>query len=1266
MAFNLTRAKLAEFTDTRAFEDMCSSLLVSDYPHIIPLGGTKDRGRDAIEPTFISGLFQSDDGAILQFSTEKSWESKLKRELKKVFQKGHNPIQYVFVTSQKVSSTDFDRLRQFANEKYSLPLLIYDVEWLRVRLENPDYLQIRHHYLGLDEDSLAGFLEIDEYAERRIDRDFAPDLEIFLGRNKEVEQIESFQKSTNKVLVVSGLPGLGKTKVLIEAAKKIKETGTTQVMFIRPEVESLEAHFKELDPKYTYLLVLDDAHDFRSLRQLLSLLMSPEFKDKLHVLAATHPWAKDELKRKFERSGHPCEELDLKPLTNQEIGQIVKAPALGISEGKAIDAIVTVSEGNPLIAVTAATFWKEKGNLAGLTKYQLLSAYFARVLEKAISDRQEQANLLLAIIAATRGLNPTDPNIRTSLAQTVQVSEGELDALIDRVRSVGLLKRTWREVRIAPDLFAEHVMFEAFFSDGHRYDFTEKVIKPFFEHNGDKIFKSLAIAEALGGKGAKAVLDQELADVRSLVKDMNNAQRVAVLNWLKKFAFLRPEDSLLILRSMLESLSYDPAEVMSKHWGRMEFTINDVFRGASEILRETWLYSESCLRDTLAFLYLIAEKQDHSRMNQDPWGDSLRVLTEEVITIQPGKNIRVQEVTLEEIEKWVQASPSQVQQDIIARCLSVLLSVTWGETQTSAIEPNKFTISRGLLAVNKNLRSIRQRALQLYKTLYSHSQPNIRLNIIDYLGSEFGPYLEGTPEKEMNEMLTEEAHEIFSEFERVSNPEAVQEKYAIWKILKRLYDFHYITSLPDFFNRLYTDEVEMYAHLTAWPGRLRDIEIGYREAEKQHNEYWQGVVSRFAASNLETLLSQIDHLLECVSTEAANAISINVNIIASLIKDKAPKGLAESVGLMPDKYAHLKEFASSFLGALYTADCKLASSIADDWIQRGDITVQREVCKALLWLGHDEFQEAELEQIDKLASLRDPIIDSLLTWPGNHLKRLELHFPDKAVEILKDIARRCSDTNLQNVAELLEEHEGYDSLFIVKINANDLKELAFNFVRLENLDMVYLYHVEGMLKRLFMSDFNGWIEFWEARINHEREYSGKGRYLAVPFDISRESDYVASSGHRVEALETFLEWSAKDEWAYRHNGAQLFKLYSGGDSSHTQDILDNWLESGDVIKLRAVARVLKEMGYSQYFLEMAKKLVDRTDDELVLSYLGSAVGSTGVVSGSLKTVWQARIVDFEKWLADPDISVRANVFAKRLIDSLRSNVEIDEEDDRED
>lgn len=385
--------------------------------------------------------------------------------------------------------------------------------------------------------------------------------------------------------------------------------------------------------------------------------MSPEFKERLHLILSTHPWAKDNLKAEFERFGHACDELYLNPLTNLEISKLVQHPALGITDSEARDAIVTISEGNPLIAITGATFWKETGSLAGLTRHQFLSAYFLRALESALKAKREQAYLLLAIFAATMGLSLGEPNIRVALANVVGLSEGDLESLLDQLVGVRLVKRTWRGVRVIPDLFAEHIMFNAFFSDGHQYDFAEKVITPFFINSGDKIFRSLAVAEALGASSAKAILDRELTDVRTSIKEMNNAQRSAILNWLKKFAFLRPEDSLLILRSILESPVRDSAEVESPHWGRLTFTIDGVFRGATEILHDTWLYNESCLRETLNLLYLISRQQDHSRSNQDPWGDSLRVLAEEVIPIQPGKNLRVQEITLEEIEKMVRSKP---------------------------------------------------------------------------------------------------------------------------------------------------------------------------------------------------------------------------------------------------------------------------------------------------------------------------------------------------------------------------------------------------------------------------------------------------------------------------------------------------------------------------------------------------------------------------------------------------------------------------------
>lgn len=1266
MSFNLTRAKLKEFTDTRAFEQMCSSLLVSDYPHIIPLGGIKDRGRDAIAPTVLKDLFQNDNAEIIfQFSTEKSWEYKLKRELKKVLENGYSPEQYLFITTQDVSATDYDKARKYSIEHYHLPLQIYDVSWLQSRLENPEYLNIRHQYLGLDEGSLPAFLVTQEYADRRIDRGLAPDLNVFLGRIQEVEQIKNFLNSTNRIMVLTGLPGIGKTRLLIETAKIIESNETVKVRFIRPEVESLESHFNELNPLLTYLLILDDAHNFGNLSQLLSLLNTPEFKDKLRIITVTHPWSKDQVLREFEGHGYTCEELRLQRMANVEISQLVQDPVLNITTGNAIDGIVIIAKGNPLIAVVATKYFIDKGTLSGFTRDRLLSAYMAGILVRATKDKQDTAYILLAIIAATEGLNNTDPDIRGTLLEVINISEGALDVLIGQLNYVGLLKKTWQGIKMVPDLLREHIIFEAFFSDGHKFDFTEKIIKPFFAQRGDRIFRSLALGEALGGKGAKAILDAELSNIRTIVKDMDNAKRTMVLNWLKRLAYFRPEESLLILRNILVNPSIETISINHDRWGALTFSTKDILRKATEILCETWQYNESCLKETLSLLYLIASQQDHSRMNQDPTGDALRVLTEQVIVIQPGKSTRVQEIALDTIEKWEAENPSKAQQIIIGNCLSVLLSVTWTTTESTAIDANRFTITSGTLAIKQPLLAIRERSIQLSKKLYAHAESEMRINIIDHMGSVLGPYLKETLSDELKQMLTADAHTIFSFFEKVSKAEAVPERYAIWKTLKRLHAFGYISSLPRFFKQLYTDDVEMYAHLTAWPGHLRDIEVGYKEAEKEHQDYWHHMVSSLTTDNLPNFLNRLDQLIYGASSSDLSAIAINIRIIATFLKNQSPDWLSESTDTIPDKYNQLKKYVGCFLGTLYLVNHKKASSIADNWINRGDVIIQRQVCEAMLYLKPEEFNQAELKQIVNLANLKDPAIESALTFPGQHIKRLETKFHDKAIALLKDFAGHCQEYVIENIAHLLNEPEKHESLFIRDIELNDFRELAFALIRFPDLDSGHMYYFEGMLKRLYQMDFGVWLEFWEARIKHQQQVGARSGYHAAPFHLSRDgsNDYVVSSENRVQVLGTFLDWSSRDGWAYKYYGTLLFKLFSGGNATAINDILDNWLASNEVTKLRTVAHVLREMGYSAYFLEMALRLLEKTDDEIVEASLTSAIWTTGTVSGSLVTVWEKRLKDLEKWLADSTISLRARQFAKRLITDLKKNIELEEDDD---
>lgn len=141
--FNRVLWTLDTQTDGTTFERLCVDLLSREgYPHIVPIGGVHDRGRDA-EIRELSGTI-----TFFQFSLEESWLGKLRRELRKVQGYGHTVDIYIFVTNRKVTGRKRDNLTKEVEHKYGWRLVLFDREWLRNRLEeqHPD---LAAKYLGI-------------------------------------------------------------------------------------------------------------------------------------------------------------------------------------------------------------------------------------------------------------------------------------------------------------------------------------------------------------------------------------------------------------------------------------------------------------------------------------------------------------------------------------------------------------------------------------------------------------------------------------------------------------------------------------------------------------------------------------------------------------------------------------------------------------------------------------------------------------------------------------------------------------------------------------------------------------------------------------------------------------------------------------------------------------------------------------------------------------------------------------------------------------
>jgi len=95
--------------DGRTFERLCVDLLYRNgYRDIVPIE-PQDGGRDAEEfPR--RGRGRAGEATFFQFSLEKGWKGKLRRDARKLDARGIEFSTFVFVTSQKARGVDVDLL----------------------------------------------------------------------------------------------------------------------------------------------------------------------------------------------------------------------------------------------------------------------------------------------------------------------------------------------------------------------------------------------------------------------------------------------------------------------------------------------------------------------------------------------------------------------------------------------------------------------------------------------------------------------------------------------------------------------------------------------------------------------------------------------------------------------------------------------------------------------------------------------------------------------------------------------------------------------------------------------------------------------------------------------------------------------------------------------------------------------------------------------------------------------------------------------------
>lgn len=463
-AWRATEEALEAFTSAEDFERLVQVLLQDIDPTARPLGGVGDRARDA------AADLRPGDESIFSISLERQWTRKIRREVARILDFGHEPAFVYGITNRRTTRAAEQRTEEWAKTR-GITLRVLGQRWLVAKLMHPAYLELRREYLHLAPPRPTVFLDPGEYRRLLNGRPSSQGLDIQrVGSSNVGERIRARLDSRGCV-VLYGAGGLGKTRLVLDIAERAYEGEHWR--FLDDLTGLRDDALGELGDGTDLVVVVDNAHRRRDLEQLVALLERREPKPKIvFVVRPFRTEAIDHAARRVWLGALSDEDyVEVRKLANRDIAALLQQPPFELQYEGMIRAVVDLAEGNPLIAILAGGLARDGKSIAELGRADVFQQHVSGLLGSLTERSSEPQSLrqLLAVIAAIGALDPADESAMTITADLLGFAPRAVRGWMDELADLGLvIEDQTRRVAIKPDLLAEHVLVSSFFTERWR------------------------------------------------------------------------------------------------------------------------------------------------------------------------------------------------------------------------------------------------------------------------------------------------------------------------------------------------------------------------------------------------------------------------------------------------------------------------------------------------------------------------------------------------------------------------------------------------------------------------------------------------------------------------------------------------------------------------------------------------------------------------------------------------------------------------------
>ena len=1028
------------------------------------------------------------------------------------------------------------------------------------------------------------------FAGQRKDSPFSHSYEL-VGREYEVTKVLDWVRGCQPFFLLTGAAGVGKSRFLMEAARRIDdEAGRPVVYFVDKNASVDLEHFQRFGDDRP-IIVVDDAHDRDDLGAIIRGALARVGQcQRARVLFATREYGKPRLVRALAEHAHELDPLrvQLAPLASADARQLASR-VLGTPENSPpTRRLVAVTRDCTLFLVAAGYLLKTKhvdpSSLDDEESFRV--GVLERMYTEYVRGVGHVANGVsvadvLRFLAAVHPFDLAYEDSLESAARVLGCCRDVLTSALGEIVKTGVVVKRGSRLRLQPDLLADHILVSACFSRtlGKATGYADRV----WQAGSAELRRNLIVNVARidwrlskTGVSPESMLSVVWGVFERDFKASGIWQRLYVLDLLEKIAFYQPERTLDLVKWVVDhELPPERAEG--------PFTYQDVRFRVAPVLKACAYHYEWLGRSCDLLWGLAQSDQRHKNPHHD---DPIRILCD-LAAYSLYKPFDYTERVIRQAIDWLRRDRAELVFDILDQALQkeFMDHISEGHSVTHYA-------SSALVLGERRVLALRCEVLGVVIRRFRGNDASLAVRAAKSIGLALSPFMRSfsrEPDAEEVAVWDEESVRLLKRIRdeldgtRLSPPVAVALREVVEPAMGR--KSKAIAAAAEEVLGAIDDDLEhqVIEVLIHGPSREHRHSTDREPSPDEVQRWLKDLARRFLEDSVEPAVA-VDRIERHLAEVDASSAGI---FVSALVYQRLCVGIEVVSRVIVDADSPLAQVAGVTLSAIRAADAKRALKLAQALANTGLTAARVSVAYAYGW----GLASAPTVSSAELAVIRDLAADDSVTVPlelSHGLRFMAEGHPRIALMVIVEMRIGRSE---QVASEALRLFSRGGPLRIDKLSIGELDHIVEELVVCDQIDD---YWIQAFLASVSRSDLQRVVRLLQRRVEHAESLDGWADYRPIPFRWHEKWRLEAQGTQdRRRVLEELRDWAAKDasDGIRCFEAPRLFAAVANGFDDEVLSVIEQGLMApaeiaGSVAELLSVVPRCFPWSHAQWIVRI--------------------------------------------------------------------------------